>query len=343
MEHTNQDQTPQRLPTVDNPAIFPVRLVASKASKNDDVSLIVEALSLASKPESRNTVQDVFRSGLRNSLKRSALKVLSYLLDHGADISIIDPSWVVNDEDPLVKPSLEALEMLIAHGWDINAREDAEAWPLLWYLVEYPDLVTWCLDQGAIVVYPPSDDPSRDANRLGHYWSQSLLEHAAKRASVATFRLLREKGAPFHQRILHGAVERAVTSAPPFHGSTSPSTSPSTSNVWFNERMAMIRYLVDEAGLDVNSEEWRLGKYGATPLDIVSSYKNGKDARELIWFLLDRGADLNHVSILKDPTRGDIRHPNPLEEARLISNTRFLEAVQEWQDRQRNNTTCEIL
>lgn len=336
MELTNQDQTPQGLPTVDNPAIFPVRLVASKASKNDDVSLIVEALSLASKPESRNTVGDVFKSGLRNSLKRSALKVLSYLLDHGADVSMIDHSWVVNDEDTLAKPSLEALEMLISHGWDINARRYATDWPLLWYLVKYPDLVAWCLDRGAIVVYPPSDDdPSRDANRLGNYWSQSLLELAAKQASVATFKLLREKGAPFHRRVLHAAVEMAVESAPPFNGSTSLSTS----DVWFNERMAMVRYLVDEARLDVNSEEWRLGGSGATPLDIVSSHKNDMDARELVWFLLDRGADLNHASVLKDPNRRDICYPSPLEEARLISNTRFLEAIQEWQGRQRNNTT----
>lgn len=339
MEHTNQNQTPQALPTIDNPAIFPVRLVASKASKNDDVSLMVQALSLAAKPESRNTVQDVFRSGLRHSLGRHALKVLSYLLDNGADVSIVSPGWLFDDEDPLAKPSLEALEMLISHGWDINARQDRKSWPLLWYVVGYHDLVEWCLDHGASV-YLPGDTPPRDANGVGEVPRISLLERAAGGASVSTFKLLREKGAPFHQGVLHAAVEHAVYNAAPFNGSTSPSTS----NIWFNERMAMVRYLVDEVSIDVNSKWWRVGKPGATPLDFLAGYRSNKDLRELIWFLLDRGADLNHASILKDGYQGyrgeDIPYPSPLEAAQQqIPNTRFLETVQEWQERQPNNTT----
>lgn len=340
MEHTDQNQTPQTLPTIDNPAIYPVRLVASKASKNDDVPLIVQALSLAAKPESRNTVQDVLRSGLRNSLGRHALKVLSYLLDNGADVSMVDPGWLYSEEDPFAKPSLEALEMLIAHGWDIDARPSRISWPLLWHVVEYPDLVEWCLDHGASV-YLPGDTPPRDANGIGQVPRISLLERAASEASVPTFKLLREKGAPFHRGVLHAAVERAVQYAPPFNGSISPSTG----NIWFNERMAMIRYLVDEVAIDVNSEWWRPGKAGATPLDFVAYHSSSnKDVRELVWFLLDRGADLNHASVLKygykDQYIGTgISYLSPLEVAQQSSDKRFLEAIQEWQEQQRNNST----
>lgn len=54
------------------------------------ISLMVHARSLSAKPESHNT-QEVLWSGLRNSLKRASLKILSYLLDNGADVSIVDP------------------------------------------------------------------------------------------------------------------------------------------------------------------------------------------------------------------------------------------------------------
>lgn len=54
------------------------------------IFLMVHARSLSAKPESHNT-QEVLWFGLRNSLKRASLKILSYLLDNGADVSIEDP------------------------------------------------------------------------------------------------------------------------------------------------------------------------------------------------------------------------------------------------------------
>lgn len=331
MEHTDQNQTPQASETL----FVPLRVEACKA---DDVSLMAQALAEATKPGSRMTVQTALQRGLRTALKRKAIKVLYYLLDNGADVNVINSGYFFGDEDLLAKPSLEALEIVVAHGWDIDTRTSCIDWPLLWSVVRFHDLVEWCLDHGASV-YLPGDTPPRDARGIGQVPRITVLEAAAERGSVPTFKLLREKGAPFHPGVLHAAVVHAVYSAPPFDGSAEPSTS----NVWFNERMAMVRYLVDEAGIDVNTEWWRPYQTGATPLDFIAWYNTGKDVRELIWFLLDRGADVNHVSVLAGGYLGDDgSYLSSLEIAHRGNrspNTPFLNAVQQWQERQRNKIT----
>ncbi|UKZ63360.1 uncharacterized protein TrAtP1_004590 [Trichoderma atroviride] len=325
MEHTEPNQTPQPLARATAP-----RQMGFQACRTDNVTLMAQALSLAARGETRDTVQDVLQACLRSSLRRKAVKVQAYLLDNGADVSDVYSGSLFNDEDALAKPSLEAIEMLIAHGWDIDSRPSRIAWPLLWSVVRYHDLVEWCLDHGASV-YLPGDTPPRDARGVGQVPRITLLEAAAKSGSVPTFKLLREKGAPFHVGVLHFAVEHATYLAPPYNGSADPSTS----NVWFNERMDMVRYLVDEVGIDVKTEWWWPGLIGATPLDRVAYHSgDSKDVRELVWFLLDRGADLNHASFCQDDHFGDISYLSPLEMAQTRPRKRFLEAVQEWQERQ---------
>lgn len=111
----------------------PIRPLALcfQACKTDDVSLMAQAISIADKPESRNTVQEVIQKGLRSSVRRGATQVLSYLLDQGAEISTITAGAIMNTEE-LVKPSREVLEILIARGWDINSRgPNCNDWPLL--------------------------------------------------------------------------------------------------------------------------------------------------------------------------------------------------------------------
>ena len=62
--------------------------------------------------------------------------------------------------------------------------------------------------------------------------------------------------------------------------------------------MAMVRYLIDVVGLDVNKEDfppdtkWLQGVWGTPLLYIVLVDPEAeRNARELVWFLLDRGAD----------------------------------------------------
>jgi hypothetical protein len=321
--------------TTIKPAIYPARLTI-EACKNDDVSLMAQAISMASNPESRNTVQDVIKAGLRRSLRRAAPRVLSYVLSHGADVSIVDASMIMNS-DELAEPSREVLEILIAHGWDINARRDGTSWPLLWYALSYPDLVAWCLAQGASV-YLPGDTPPRDAKGIGRVPRQSLLECAATTATVATFELLRAKGAPLYRRTLHRAVEYAAIHSPLYEPPRDPirdvtfkeRTDMVLGFTLFKERMAMVRHLVDVLGFDVNSEEGWPGKCRATPLFYVANYKNLKDVRELVWFLLDRGADPNRASTMNE---GKILIPSAFEQAQTTHNTCFLEAIKEWQGR----------
>ncbi|KAK1250086.1 hypothetical protein MKX08_010089 [Trichoderma sp. CBMAI-0020] len=214
-----------------------------------------------------------------------------------------------NDEDLLAKPSLEAIEMLVAHGWYIDTRTSRIGWPLLWSVVRYHDLVKWCLNHGASV-YLPGDTPPRDARGVGQVPRIVLLEAAAESGSIPTFKLLREKGAPFHVGVLHIAVEQAIYLAP------------------------------HEVEIDVNTEWRRPGQAGAAPLDRMAYHSgDSKDVRELVWFLLERGADLSHASVSKDDYLGDTLYLSPLEMAQTSPKKRFLAAIQQWQERQRNDTT----
>ncbi|KAL7927958.1 hypothetical protein ACQKWADRAFT_325270 [Trichoderma austrokoningii] len=275
--------------------------------------------------------------GLRSSIKRRTLKDLFYLLDNGADVSQVDASLFFNDEDLLAKPSLEAMEMLVAHGWDIDTRRCHTDWPLLWSVARFHDIVEWCLDHGASV-YLPGDTPPRNANGTSQVPRIILLEAAARFGSVTTFKLLREKGAPFHRGVLHIAVEQAACEAPRINDSASPSAS----NGYFNKRMEMVRYLVDEVGIDVNAEWWRPGQSGATPLDRVAHHFGGhRDVRELVWFLLDRSANPNHASVL-DYNKGQyvgtgVSYLSPLAVAQRSFVKHLLEAIQQWQEQQGNN------
>lgn len=270
----------------------------------DDISLMAQAISIASNPESRNTVQEVIQNGLRRSVARSATQVLSYLLDQGAEISTITAGAIMS-KDELVEPSREVLKILITHGWDINSQgPDSTNWPLLWYVIRYPDLLEWSLAYGASVDLPGDTPP--------------VLEIAAAEGSVATFELLRARGAPLGRRTLHRAVEQAAVCAP---------SNDSFRTALFEQRMDIVRHLVDIVRLDVNAVEPWPGKFYSTPLCYLASRNDGKDAKELIWFLLDRGADLNRAGPLVE----DIRLPSALEHAQSSRNTRFLEAVREWQ------------
>lgn len=283
-----------------------------QACKTDDVSLMAQAISIADKPKSRYTVQEVIQKGLRSSARRGATQVLSYLLDQGADVSMLTAGEIMNREE-LVKPSREVLELLIARGWDINSRgPNCNQWPLLWFVTRHPDLVEWCLAHGASVDVPGDIRP--------------VLEIAAGSGSVATFELLRARGAPLGRLTLHEAVMQAFIHAP---------SDNSIRDARFEQRMDMVKHLVDIVGLDVNAVEPWPGNWCSTPLCYAAFCNYQKDAKELIWFLLDRGADPNRTG----PLDGEIILPSAIESAQCCGNTRFLEAVREWQELQRNNTT----
>ncbi|KAK4617625.1 hypothetical protein CLAFUW4_12566 [Fulvia fulva] len=187
--------------------------LCTEACKTDDVLRMEQAISVASQSGSRFTVQDVVQRGLRRAAARSAVQVLRYVIEQGVDIKKLVAKDIMINDEPL-EPSVEVLEILVAHGWDVNSRGDS--WPLLWYVVEYPDLVRWCLDHRAEVDIP--DDPPQ-ANADGTESRTKLprptiLSLAASSSSIETFELLRAQGAPLDQRTLHLAVKTATSLAP---------------------------------------------------------------------------------------------------------------------------------
>ena len=292
-----------------------------EACKADDVSLMEQAISMASEPNSRHAVQVVVQWGLSRSARRRAVHVLSYLVDHphGADVAAISAPEIVSNDD-MGKHSQEVLEILVAHGWDINTRGtgDATRWPLLWHVVEYPDLVRWCLDHGARVDIP--DNPPR-VN--GNVESRSGVRRptilGAASGSVETFELLRAKGAPLDPRTLHCAVEQATVLAPEEGEEPSP---------FYTQRMGMVRHLVDVVKLDVNAKKRQLGSSCSTPLFIVAGRHTDQRYRELINFLLDCGADPN----LNCRTQEDIYcQSSAIACAETCRNIHFLQAVKDWQ------------
>lgn len=298
----------------------PIRplMLSLEACKTDNVSLMAQAISLASNPESRDTVQQVMQTSLRRSVARDAPRVLSYLLEQGADGSTITASAIIA-RDEIVEPSRKVLDVLIAHSWDTDSRGSGIDWPLLWHATSYSDLLSWCLDHGASV-YLQGDIPPIRPDGTSSVPRPPVLEIAAANGTVATFEVLRSKGAPLGRRVLHRAVEKAAFYA---HKDDAAPT------ILFQQRMQMVRHLVDTVGLDVNADGRYAGSSCSTLLCYVAVHHYENDARELIWLLLDHGADPDLVVA----PAGRSRVLCAMEWAQVSRNTQFLDAVNEWQAR----------
>ncbi|OQN96105.1 hypothetical protein B0A48_18351 [Cryoendolithus antarcticus] len=272
-----------------------------QACRTDDVSLMEQAIEYASHPDSRDTVDDI------------------YTLDHGAVAQLhgkdVFPTVDEFSKDEKEKPLMEVFEILIAHEWDVNNRGDGRSLP--WWVVQYPDLVQWCLDHGASIDDPgPSrrgysyDPPqfSADGGEIRHSslrGPSNILGVAARVGNVETFEPLRERGAPLDPRTLHIAVQ--------------------------SSKMDMVRHLVDVVGLDVNAIEHEVGNNCSTPLCYLYGPRPfRKHQSRLLDFLLDRGANLD----LDCGNEGAISWQSPNQIAQQYGNVKFLQAVQEWPGRQ---------
>jgi hypothetical protein len=102
----------------------------------------------------------------------------------------------------------------------------------------------------------------------------------------------------------------------------------------FEQRMAMVRHLVDVVGCDVNVVATWAGKWCSTPLCHFANRDDGRDKRELISFLLERGADPDLAGTIVDENT-NLKLPSAIECAQSGSNTRFVEAVRELQAEKR--------
>ncbi|KFY30243.1 hypothetical protein V493_02052 [Pseudogymnoascus sp. VKM F-4281 (FW-2241)] len=210
------------------------------------------------------------------------MAILNDLIKRGVRVVPRWPSTVVG-------ASKETLGFLLAQGWDINARgySPNDKQPFMWLVATDYDMVKWCLEHGASV-HPRGQELFRDGvtKTKARRECQQILEIVAPHGSIATFDLLRSKGAPLGWRPLHLAVETATYFSP----------SDKNDDVKHIERMAMVHYLLDVVGLDVNAPDQPVGSkilpmHSGTPICYISDGMLGRDNRELTWLLLDRGAD----------------------------------------------------
>ena len=106
------------------------------------------------------------------------------------------------------------------------------------------DVIKWCFEHGAQV--------SDGAEDKGPYNHPPLTENFARLCTVPKFKLIRAKGVTISRRTLHQAVNSAASCLPANKA----------------ERMAMVKYLVEEERLDVNQMDTAvqfLNHYG-TPI-----------------------------------------------------------------------------
>ena len=230
---------------------------------------------------------------MKLAVQDNAPNAVSYLLERGADASVIERGHVIQHGF-----SIRVVTALLQHGWDINTRKRPYS-PLLWRVVGDYDLVYWCLEHGANV--HPSTPPSLCGKAFEYYLHcQSVLQSAAESRTLETFELLRSRGAPNGYRMPRGAVQWAYKRTEPtpaceyYKRRGDGKEKPRLADSW-EERMRMVRFLVEDEGLDVNgsdqpSPKHNLPQHFGKPLAYVMHFQDS-DPREVVWYLLDHGAD----------------------------------------------------
>ena len=258
-------------------------ILVKTSIETDDTTLLDQAISATPDEDLHQFYSRVCREAIQGNLTT----ILKYLIDRGRSVKHLDPTDVAARDSP---PSKATLEFLLAHGWDINFR--GYGMPFMWFMTSHADMIVWCLNHGASVL--PSNQP----------WDRFGIEQAPRHcipileivANRKVFEILRAKGAPLGQRVLHKAVGRAAFG---HEGSDDPEKDKQESGrARKAERLEFVRYLLDDVKLDVNAPDRepgsRKGMSSAwgTPLSYVPGIgRPDLDSRELTWLLLDRGAD----------------------------------------------------
>lgn len=285
-----------------------MKKAVTDACKSDDVSSMSQIFNAATNPASATIPQETLTTALESAVKFNAVKILSYVLDKGADAKTAGAALTLTWGD-LSLPSRATLETLVAHGWDIDSyvQHTSSGGPLLWLALRDEELVEWCLAHNASVSLPDS---------TGHR-PRPILERAAAIGNIATFEALRTRGAPLSSRILPSAVRSANDSAP---------ASGETPTTAYETHLNMVRHLIDNIGIDVNMPSHWAGSTCSTPLCCIACYPTG-DATQLIQLLLEKGGD----PYLAGPSSDALEIPSAFEAAVERNNAMFIRAVETWQ------------
>ena len=156
-------------------------------------------------------------------------------------------------------------------GHPISSGQYSNGDRLLTLVCHNDHLVKWLLSHGAVAADPFD---------LDSFNTPPILERVASVGSVSTFKLLKDHGAQITRRVLHRAVESAAYAEKREN---------------FEERMKMVRFLVEDASCDVNGmdvvEGQQLPNYWGTPAAYAVHNGPGSDREgqvvELVGYLLE--------------------------------------------------------
>ncbi|KAF5598801.1 hypothetical protein FPCIR_2725 [Fusarium pseudocircinatum] len=262
----------------------PRRMLNDAIRERSLLRLIAAMEMIKADPRLLCSLQEWLPSILGRCVRHGSIDLVRYLLEcERAPVESLSPLAVA------ANTSVPLLELLVAHGWDLNKAEVhrflRRGDKLIDLVCDDHKLVCWLVEHGARVTDGEVD--------LYEIFPQPapLLEACAVRGSVATFRFLQIKGAILGHRTLHRAAgEAASLGADPFTYQEVLDEIPEGESVARKERAEMLVFLVEEMKLDINAMDsavpYRAYHWG-TPLCYAAAKEKGA---HVIRWLLQKGA-----------------------------------------------------
>ncbi|KAJ3549226.1 hypothetical protein NM208_g622 [Fusarium decemcellulare] len=270
------------------------RRMINEAVREHSLLQLVDALeSVKANPLPNSSIRQLLPSVLRQCVRHGSVDLVRYLLTYEkTPVKSLSPLTVS------ANPSIALLELLLAHGWDINKAEAggplSRAHKLIDLVCNDDHLVRWLVEHGARVADGEVDD-------YGLFPQPSpLLETCAVKGSVTTFRYLQDEGALLGRRTLHRAVgEAASFGTDPFTDGQQDydvetcrdaEYEPCQDRARRRERAEMLLFLVDEMKLDINAMDSVVANrayHWGTPLCYAAVQEKGAS---VVRWLLEKGA-----------------------------------------------------
>ncbi len=261
-------QTARQLhPTPQRPKPTSPRRLITDGIRNQSTAEISNALQLD---------RSLFPFALFSAVCKGSVPLTAYLLTtERASVNTLTPLIIAT------KPSVKLLDTVVSAGWKLNQRSPdkgaGKGKRLLDLVAWNENLVKWCLKNGAQI-----SDGAKDEDALRN---PPLTECVAASGTISIFKLLRANNARIGRRTLHRAAESAATCNAADKA----------------EKMAMLRFLVEEKGLDVNrtDTDGQLPNHWGTPVAYAAKGKGGEDVIRYLLAKKDCWGNHDALSLVK--------------------------------------------